>query len=98
MIGPREPSPSSQVPSQALTVRSSKYMVFDKKSIPMVACYRRGQNVKTERPQAGGQKLSHPVRDTASKRGRCPAQALSGFYFAVPHPNSTMNPLVPQRK
>lgn len=24
--------------SQALTVRSSKYMVFDKKSIPMVAC------------------------------------------------------------
>lgn len=38
VIGPREPSLSSQVPSQALTVRSSKYMVFDKKSIPMVAC------------------------------------------------------------
>lgn len=38
VIGPREPSLSSQVSSQALTVRSSKYMVFDKKSIPMVAC------------------------------------------------------------
>lgn len=53
--------------------------------------------VKTERSQAAGQKLSHPVRDTASKRGRRPAQALSGFYFAVPHPNSTVNPLVPLR-
>ena len=38
VIGPREPSLSSQVSSQALTVRSSKYMVFDKKSIPIVAC------------------------------------------------------------
>lgn len=38
VVGPREPSLSSQAPSQALTVRSSKYMVFDKKSIPMVAC------------------------------------------------------------
>ena len=55
------------------------------------------RTVKTERSQAGGQKLSHPGRDTASKRGRHPGQALGGFYFAVPHPNSTVNPLVPLR-
>ena len=55
------------------------------------------RTVKTERSQAGGQKLSHPGRDTASKRGGHPGQALGGFYFAVPHPNSTVNPLVPLR-
>lgn len=35
---PPPPVLPSQFQSQVLTVRSSKYMVFDKKSIPMVAC------------------------------------------------------------
>lgn len=48
---------------QELTVRSSKYMVFDKKSIPMVACLKKKKNSTEKSTQKGITPRSPKARD-----------------------------------